>query len=72
MCGAIGGVSLVQRNRLRFFAQPEIDHLHEYRKSHRKIDVAFWNMHIEPFATINVRPINNRKLKASILTVGWR
>jgi hypothetical protein len=63
-------IRLVQFDRggRRFF-QLQIEHLDEDREGHREVDIAFGNVLIETLGD-QVTPINRRKLRASIFTVG--
>ena len=42
-------VGLVEMDGFRSLADPEVDHLHEHRESHREVDVALRNVLLEAF-----------------------
>ena len=58
-------------SRAHPFSHPNVEDLDEHGKADGKIDVALEICCPNPSA-IRVTPMRRRKLKASILTVGWR
>src|SRR5688572_23584860 len=49
LCSCVRRVTIVQMNRITLPVDTDVEHLDEYRKAHRKVDVTLRNVNIEGF-----------------------